>query len=771
MVGKCPDPSLALNNKIYVSKSTAKKLRCRDQEQYAQVGDAVYIVRPHKGMEDNLVGLNTLQRRFGEFAYKDRVDVIPYILGVNDRNFYLSQIRFEVKFWSAKFVVDEPFDLSKLHKRFLEFFQDHFFSVGQSQVLDFQNSRLVFTAADMHAVDMAAALAGRGAASSSSSSSASSSSSSSASPSSESSDSVAVQRGLLMESTQLVIARSANSTIKLSGGGQGASMARGGQGTGGSMASGGLFRADWSFESMGIGGLDNQFSQIFRRAFASRLFPPSVIAKLGIRHTRGILLYGPPGTGKTLMARQIGRMLNGKEPKVVNGPEILDKYVGASEENIRNLFADAEAEYKARGEESDMHIIIFDEIDAICKTRGSTRGGTGVQDTVVNQLLSKIDGVDSLNNILVIGMTNRKDMIDEALLRPGRLEVQMEISLPDENGRVQIFRIHTAKMQANGFLAADVDIDELATLTKNYTGAEIEGVVNSATSFALNRQVDMDNLSSAPNADDTNISRADFLRALQEVPPAFGVTADEFSGCTTNGIISFGANFAKLDETCVQFIKQVQHSRRTPVVSVLLEGLPGSGKTALAAMLAQRSGFPFIKLISPERLVGMGDATRCDRITRIFEDAYKSPLSAIVVDDIERLLNYAPIGPHFSNHVLQTLLVLLKRQPPGGRKLLVIGTTSNARVLENLEFMEVFNAVLHVPNVRSGDECATVLRDLGGWTDADIKRVAPTIDRDIPIKKLIMISEMALQGDKATLPERFARCYSDYSGSLLVDLE
>jgi len=105
-----------------------------------------------------------------------------------------------------------------------------------------------------------------------------------------------------------------------------------------------LFRQNWNFENMGIGGLDKEFNDIFRRAFASRVFPPSIIQKLGIRHVKGMLLYGPPGTGKTLMARQIGKMLNGKEPKIVNGPEILNKYVGQSEENIRNLFKDAEIE-------------------------------------------------------------------------------------------------------------------------------------------------------------------------------------------------------------------------------------------------------------------------------------------------------------------------------------------------------------------------------------------------------------------------------------------
>lgn len=104
----------------------------------------------------------------------------------------------------------------------------------------------------------------------------------------------------------------------------------------------------------------------------------------------GLILHGPPGTGKTLMARQIGTMLNAREPKIISGPEVLSKYVGASEENVRKLFEDAEKEYKEKGDESGLHIIIFDELDALFKQRGSTNNGTGVGDTVVNQLLAKV---------------------------------------------------------------------------------------------------------------------------------------------------------------------------------------------------------------------------------------------------------------------------------------------------------------------------------------------------------------------------------------------
>lgn len=145
---------------------------------------------------------------------------------------------------------------------------------------------------------------------------------------------------------------------------------------------------------MGIGGLDKQFAEIFRRAFNTRRYPASTIEKYGMNHCKGMILYGPPGTGKTLIARKIAAVLNCADPKVVNGPEIFDKMVGGSEEKIRALFVDAEKDQKENGDESDLHVIIFDEIDAICRKRGSVSSGTGVNESVVNQLLSKIDGVD-----------------------------------------------------------------------------------------------------------------------------------------------------------------------------------------------------------------------------------------------------------------------------------------------------------------------------------------------------------------------------------------
>lgn len=151
-----------------------------------------------------------------------------------------------------------------------------------------------------------------------------------------------------------------------------------------------------------------------------------------------------------------------------------------------------------------------------------------------------MDGVESLNNILIIGMTNRKDMIDEALLRPGRLEVHMEISLPDEKGRYQILNIHTAKMRTNGVMDDDVNLAELAALSKNFSGAEIGGLIKSATSFAFNRHVKVGTIAGiGEDVENLRVNRGDFMQALNEVQPAFGVSEEELQQFIQNGILHF----------------------------------------------------------------------------------------------------------------------------------------------------------------------------------------------------------------------------------------
>jgi vesicle-fusing ATPase len=500
----------------------------------------------------------------------------------------------------------------------------------------------------------------------------------------------------LLSSTEVVLARADKETFKLSGG----SGSRRPQ----------LFSKGFNFAELGIGGLDDEFQLIFRQAFASRLLPPAVVSAMGMSHVRGMLLFGPPGCGKTLIARQIGQALRAHEPKVVNGPEVLNKYVGQSEENIRNLFADAEKEQAERGDESDLHIIIFDEIDAICRKRGTVGGGTGVHDSIVNQLLSKIDGVEALNNVLIIGMTNRKDMLDEALIRPGRLEVHVEIGLPDEPGRLQIIKIHTEKLRKGGYLSPDVDLEDVALRTKNFTGAELARVVRNARSFAIARIVDPKDLTKKINPKDIVITHMDFVRAAEETEPKFGVKEGTLVTLYPNGIVDFGPEFHAVEATLKRLVRQTATSRTTPMLSVCLCGPSGAGKSALSASIATQSGFPFIKRLGPEDMLAMQEGGKATLLSEYFDDAYRSPLSVLVLDDIERMMDYVPIGPRFSNAVLQALLVLLRRPPPtDGKRLLVIATTSEESILEDMGLLGAFTSVQRLPVLSSPDHFRSIL--------------------------------------------------------------
>ncbi|XP_072502040.1 vesicle-fusing ATPase isoform X2 [Notamacropus eugenii] len=624
----------------------------------------------------------------------------------------------EIDFLQKKSIDSNPYDTDKMAAEFIQQFNNQAFSVGQQLVFSFNEKLFGLLVKDIEGMDPSI-LKGE--------------------PATGKRQKIEV--GLVVGNSQVAFEKADNSSLNLIGKAKTKENRQS------------IINPDWNFEKMGIGGLDREFSDIFRRAFASRVFPPEIVEQMGCKHVKGILLYGPPGCGKTLLARQIGKMLNAREPKVVNGPEILNKYVGESEANIRKLFADAEEEQRRLGANSGLHIIIFDEIDAICKQRGSMAGSTGVHDTVVNQLLSKIDGVEQLNNILVIGMTNRPDLIDEALLRPGRLEVKMEIGLPDEKGRLQILHIHTARMRGHQLLAADVDIKELAVETKNFSGAELEGLVRAAQSTAMNRhikastkvEVDME------KAESLQVTRGDFLASLEnDIKPAFGTNQEDYASYIMNGIIKWGDPVTRVLEDGELLVQQTKNSDRTPLVSVLLEGPPHSGKTALAAKISEESNFPFIKICSPDKMIGFSETAKCQAMKKIFDDAYKSQLSCVVVDDIERLLDYVPIGPRFSNLVLQALLVLLKKAPPQGRKLLIIGTTSRKDVLQEMEMLNAFSTTIHVPNIATGEQLMEALELLGNFKDKERTTIAQQVKGKkvwIGIKKLLMLIEMSLQMD------------------------
>ncbi|OAY26193.1 vesicle-fusing ATPase [Manihot esculenta] len=704
IVTNTPAADLALTNLAYCSASDLHNFAVPGTKFFmALIGDYfVLSLSPHENIRPGHIALNAIQRRHARVSTGDSISVSRFI-PPEDFNLALLTLELEfVKKGTKSEQVDAVLVANQLRKRFI----NQVMTTGQRVSFEYHGNNYIFTVNQ-------AVVEGR----------------------EKSND---FERGMISSDTYFVFEASNSSGIKIVNQRE--------------AASSNIFRhKEFNLQSLGIGGLSAEFADIFRRAFASRVFPPHVTSKLGIKHVKGMLLYGPPGTGKTLMARQIGKMLNGREPKIVNGPEVLSKFVGETEKNVRDLFADAENDQRTRGDQSDLHVIIFDEIDAICKSRGSTRDGTGVHDSIVNQLLTKIDGVESLNNVLLIGMTNRKDLLDEALLRPGRLEVQVEISLPDENGRLQILQIHTNKMKENSFLAPDVNLQELAARTKNYSGAELEGVVKSAVSFALNRQLSMDDLTKPVDEESIKVTMDDFLHALQEIIPAFGASTDDLERCRLNGMVECGNRHDHIYQRARLLVEQVKVSKGSPLVTCLLEGPSGSGKTALAATVGIDSDFPYVKIVSAESMIGLHESTKCAQIVKVFEDAYKSPLSIIILDDIERLLEYVAIGPRFSNLISQTLLVLLKRLPPKGKKLMVIGTTSEVSFLDSIGICDAFSVTYHVPTLKAED-AKKVLRQLNVFHEDDVDAAAEALN-DMPIKKLYMLIEMAAQGEQGGAAE------------------
>ncbi|XP_036937820.1 vesicle-fusing ATPase-like [Acanthopagrus latus] len=725
---KCPTDELSLTNCAVINDKEPQF------EQHVTVRNLthkyVFTLRRHPSVSSGSIAFSLPQRKWAGLSIGQEVEVTEYKFDKSKQ--CISTMTMEIDFLQKKSVDSNPYDSDSLASEFIQHFNNQAFSVGQQLVFSFCDKLFSLMIKDIEAMDPSILKGEQG-----------------------SGKKPKIQIGLLLGNSQVLFDKSESSSMTLVGKSK----------TRGSRQS--IISPDWNFERMGIGGLDKEFSDIFRRAFASRVFPPDIVEQMGCKHVKGILLFGPPGCGKTLMARQIGKMLKAREPKIVNGPEILNKYVGESEANIRKLFADAEDEQKRLGANSGLHIIIFDEIDAICKQRGSMAGSTGVHDTVVNQLLSKIDGVEQLNNILVIGMTNRPDLIDDALLRPGRLEVKMEIGLPDEKGRIQILNIHTARMRQHDLLSTDVDIKELAVETKNYSGAELEGLVRAAQSTAMNRHIKASNTVEVniETAGKLMVSRLDFLASLNnDIKPAFGVNQEDYASYIMNGIIRWGDPVSAVLGDGELLVQQTKNSDRTPLVSVLLEGPPNSGKTALAAKISEESEFPFIKICSPDKMIGHSEIAKCQAIKKIFEDAYKSQLSCVVVDDIERLLDYVPIGPRFSNLVLQALLVLLKKPPPKGRKLLIIGTTSRKDVLQEMEMLDAFSTTIHIPNISRGEQLVEALELLGSFQDVERASIAKAVKGQnlwIGIKKLLMLIEMSVQMEPGYRVSKFLSLLKD----------
>jgi transitional endoplasmic reticulum ATPase len=268
-----------------------------------------------------------------------------------------------------------------------------------------------------------------------------------------------------------------------------------------------------------VGGLDEARQEIIE-TIEWPLRNPKKFSDMGIKPPKGIVLYGPPGTGKTLLARAVA---GESEANFVNirGPELLSKWVGESEKAVRETFR------KAR--QVSPSIIFFDELDALAPARGGGDDGSRVSERVVNQILTELDGLVELEGVVVIGASNRPDIIDPALMRPGRFDRLVYVGAPNREGRLNIFKIHSKKMP----LGADVDLNQMAELTENYVGSDIEAVCREAAMLAMRE-----------NFDAKEVNSKHFHEAIKKVKPTmndmvnnyYKAIRDHFKGGTPKDV-------------------------------------------------------------------------------------------------------------------------------------------------------------------------------------------------------------------------------------------
>jgi len=423
-----------------------------------------------------------------------------------------------------------------------------------------------------------------------------------------------------------------------------------------------------------IGGLKEEVKKV-REMIEIPLKRPELFERLGISPPKGVLIHGPPGTGKTLLAKAVANESDAHFI-AINGPEIMSKYVGGSEERLREFFEEAE--------ENAPSIIFIDEIDAIAPKREEVSGE--VERRIVAQLLTLMDGLKSRGHVVVIGATNRPDALDQALRRPGRFDREIEIGVPDKDERKEALQIHTRGMP----LDEKVDLDEIAEVTHGFVGADLEALAKESAMRVLRRilpDIKADEEIPKEILQKMIVKKSDFKEALKEIQPSalreVFVQVPDIKWSDIGGLEKAKQELKEAVEWPLKYPENFEKFGVRPPKGVLIYGPPGTGKTLLAKAVANESDSNFIAVKGPELLSKwVGESEK--GIREIFKKARQTAPTVIFFDEIDSIASVRSGGSSDSG-VTQRVVNQLLTEIDGIEELqdvVVIAATNRVDIID-----------------------------------------------------------------------------------------
>jgi transitional endoplasmic reticulum ATPase len=440
-----------------------------------------------------------------------------------------------------------------------------------------------------------------------------------------------------------------------------------------------------------IGGLGDAVERV-REMIELPLRHPELFKRLGVEAPKGVLLHGPPGTGKTLLAKAVANETNSNF-SAIGGPEIMSKYYGESEEKLRNIFEQAEKNAPS--------IIFIDEIDSIAPKRDEVSGE--VERRIVAQLLSLMDGMTSRGKVVVIAATNRINAIDPALRRPGRFDREIEIGVPNRDGRLEVLQIHTRGMP----MEKDVNLEKLADISHGFVGADLQSLAKEAAIRALRRILPEINLSSESIPLETLkkivVRMQDFMDVIKEMEPSamreVFVEVPDIKWEDIGGLSSIKQELQEAVEWPLKYNQIFTYSDATPPKGILLYGPPGTGKTLMAKAAANESEANFISIKGPELLSKwVGESEK--GVREIFRKARQAAPCIIFFDEMDAITP-ARGGNFGDSHVTERVISQFLTELDGLEILtnvVVIGATNRPDIIDPALLRPGrFDRILYVP--------------------------------------------------------------------------